>query len=353
MTRPFVIDGVCHPYNLAPDNLRGEFGKAFADIVWSFHPLVNPPHNSLPRQVWDRDWQPREFIDTMLVESDTDMVCVHALPIFDAFVDGFCAADKCAELKRRWPDRVIWYATADIFTGRQALDELRHQVTELGADGIKLFPAQYHHGRTRSWRMDDYTLAFPVFELARELGIRNVAVHKALPTGPVASDSMRVDDIERAAAAFPDLNFQIVHAGLMFVEETKVMLLNHPNVYATLENSFTNLLLNPVGFTSMLADFLSYGGPHKVIYSSGAINPHPRYLLEVFERFEMPEGFPVPLTEEVRAALLGGNLARLHGIDIDERRARIAGDEFDRERQERPREPWDTVRAAAAAEAAR
>jgi uncharacterized protein len=347
MTRPFVIDGVCHPYNFAPSNLRGEFGQAFADIVWSFHPLVNPPHNALPRHVWDRDWTPREFIETMLVESETDMVCVHALPIFDAFRDGFCAVDKCAELKRRWPDRVIWYATADLFQGERALEDLHHQVTELGAEGIKLFPAQYHRGRTRSWRMDDYTLAFPVFELARELGIRNVAVHKALPTGPVATDSMRVDDVGYAAAAFPDLQFQIVHAGLMFVEETKVLLLNHPNVYATLENSFTNLLLNPVGFTSMLADFLTYGGPDKVIYSSGAVNPHPRYLLEAFERFSMPDDFPVPLTAEVRAALLGENLARLHDIDIDERRAAIADDEFTRERTAREREPWDTVRAAA------
>ena len=37
--------------------------------------------------------------------------------------------------------------------------------------------------------------------------MRNIAVHKALPLEPISTDSMRVDDIGRAAARFPGLNF--------------------------------------------------------------------------------------------------------------------------------------------------
>lgn len=33
--------------------------------------------------------------------------------------------------------------------------------------------------------MDDPEVAFPVFERARQLGIKVIAVHKALPLGPV------------------------------------------------------------------------------------------------------------------------------------------------------------------------
>ncbi len=62
--------------------------------------------------------------------------------------------------------------------------------------------------------MEDRVLVYPVFELAMELGITNIAVHKALPLGPVATEAYRVDDVGYAASEFPDINFQIVHAGL-------------------------------------------------------------------------------------------------------------------------------------------
>ena len=42
MTRPFIIDGVCHPYNFAPENLNGRFGRIFNDVMNSYHPVVNP-----------------------------------------------------------------------------------------------------------------------------------------------------------------------------------------------------------------------------------------------------------------------------------------------------------------------
>ena len=176
-------------------------------------------------------------METMFLESDTDLVCVHSTPIYDAYHDGLVSIEKGADLKRRYPDRTVWYATADVLQGERALKSLEYQVTELGAVGIKLYPAQYYRGRTRYWRMDDYTVAFPVFELAQELGVKNVAVHKAQPIGPVATDALRVDDIGHAAGAFPDLNFQIVHAGFMFLDECKFLLLNYPNVYATLEST--------------------------------------------------------------------------------------------------------------------
>jgi hypothetical protein len=72
---------------------------------------------------------------------------------------------------------------------------------------------------------------------------------------------------------------------------------------------------------------------------------HPQYLLEDFARFDMPEDFQVPLTDEVRAKILAGNFARLHGIDIETQKAKISDDEFARKRNGNGlREPWSTVR---------
>lgn len=269
------------------------------------------------------------------------MLCVHSLPIYDAFHDGLVSIEKGAELKRRWPDRIIWYAAVDVLQGEKALDAMEYQVKELGADGIKLYPAQYYRGRTRGWRMDDYVLAFPVFEFAQELGVKNVAIHKALPLGPVDDNPYNVDDIGGAAQAFPDLNFQIVHGGLMFVERTQMLLANHPNVYATLEATTLVAVFDPPRFAHTMDAFLQVA-PDKVIYSSAGMVSHPSYVLEALDKYE---GNLVPVTDEMRNDIMGGTLARLHGIDVEERRKKIADDEFSREKREKGlREPYSTLR---------
>ena len=43
MAQPFVIDGVCHPYNFSEENLKSRFGRIFNDVLFAFHPLLNPP----------------------------------------------------------------------------------------------------------------------------------------------------------------------------------------------------------------------------------------------------------------------------------------------------------------------
>lgn len=345
MSRPFVIDGVCHPYNFAHENLNGRFGRIFNDVMHSFHPLVNPPGRALSREEWERDWQPQEFIETMLLESWTDMCAVHSTPIYDAYADGLVTNEKGAWLKERYPDRVIWYTCADLFDERDKVLRTLEENLERGADGVKLYPSRYVDGFTESWRMDSREIAFPVFELAQRYGVRNVAVHKALPIGPISSEGMLVDDISAAANCFPDMNFQIVHAGFMFVEETSMLLRNHPNIYATMEASMLFTILDPPHQAKLFGEFFAAGGFEKVIYASAAVNPHPQVVVDALTAFQMPEGSPFQLSADTRALIMGGNLARLHGIDLEARRSTLAQDSFERQRQTNGLlEPWTCVR---------
>ncbi|MDT8320723.1 MAG: amidohydrolase family protein [Xanthomonadales bacterium] len=342
----FILDGVCHPYNFSRGNLQGRFGELFNEALYSYFPVVNPPDIAFSRGQWEREWQSGEFIETMLLESPTDMVCVHSLPIYDAYADGLAAHDKCARLKRDFPDRVLWYGGINLCWPERAERDLVEHL-EAGCDGIKFYPARYENGRTHYWRMDDEQLAFPFFERILEAGVQNVAVHKALPLGPVSVDSMRVDDISTAANVFPELNFQIVHAGFMFIDETKFLIANHPNVYATLEASTLFCMLHPPILVRMLDEFLIYGGPEKIIYASAAVNPHPKIVLDSFAGFELPPESPIPLSDEVRALFLGGNLARLHGIDIAERKRELASDRFSATiRKQGYRRPWSAIHGA-------
>lgn len=346
MNKPFIIDGVCHPYNFEKANLNGRFGEIFNDVMFSFHPLVNPPDAALSREEWEHNWQPLEFLETMLLESKTDVCCVHSTPIYDAYHDGLVSNEKGAWLKENFPDRVIWYGCVDLFDDPDKVMQTLKQCHEQGADGIKLYPSRYADGFTESWRMDSRDTAFPIFEYARDHGIHNIAVHKALPIGPISSEGMLVDDISAAANCFPELNFQIVHAGFMFVDETVMLLRNHPNIYVTMEASMLFTILDPPHQAKLFAEFFSASGFERVIYASAAVNPHPQVVIEALLNFQMPEDSPFQLTDVARALVMGGNLARLHGIDTDQRKQLLSQDSFAQTRSQGLRTPWSSMRGA-------
>lgn len=346
MTRPFVIDGVAHAYNFDPKNWKHVGADGNPVVSHSWHKATVPKPYQLTAQEWLNDWKGLEFMETMLLESATDMICMHSVPLFDAFHDGLVSIDKGAALKRDYPDRIIWYGAIDVLKGPAALEDLQRQVEDLHIDGIKLYPTQ----GGRYWLMDDREAAFPVFERCERLGLKNVAVHKALPAVGEPIESMHVMDVGAAAAAFPNLNFQIVHAGMAFMDETKYLVMGHPNIYATLEGPMLFAIVNPTAFRAIMSDFLGMAGPGKLIYSSGAVNQHPKFVLDAFSRMEMDSDHPVQLTDEVRAQILGGTIARLHGIDVEARRRTLAGDRFSAELARTGfREPFSTYRSRLAA----
>ena len=48
-------------------------------------------------------------------------------------------------------------------------------------------------------------------------------------------DYYKIGDMETAITRFPEMNFQMVHAGFAFVEETAIYLRSYKNFYANLE----------------------------------------------------------------------------------------------------------------------
>jgi hypothetical protein len=132
----------------------------------------------------------------------------------------------------------------------------------------------------------------------------------------------------------------------MFIDETKMLLGNFPNIYATMEASLLLAMLNPEMMHRILEEFLLYGGPERIIFASAAVNPHPQVVLDGLAAYELPEGTPIPLNEDVRRLIMGGNLARLHGIDTAERARLLADDAISQQRaREGRRTPFSSVRA--------
>ena len=338
----FVIDGVAHAFDMSEANYAdARYAAPINELMAGLLASQGPGYDVNPAAS-EKDWAVDDTANILFRESKTDVAIFHPVPIY-FYKDGLCGFHKALEATKRWPDRFVGsYVTVDPLMD-DPLGEMERQFEQLDNPvGLKLYPISYHKSEVTPWRMDDPKLGFPMYEKAQELGLKCVAIHKSLPLGPAPSggDAFHPRDVEGAAAAFPDINFSIVHGGMSFTEETAWLIARFENIWINLETWNLVLTLRPTVFAEMFAGLLSIAGEgaiQKMFWASGAMNSHPRSGLEAFMDFQFTaeqmdrQGlfFPVPqLTHEHKRAILGGNLARLHGFDVDTLAANIAGDEF-------------------------
>ena len=239
-------------------------------------------------------------------------------------------------------------------------DDLDYQAEELRVDGWKC----YTGNPTSPWRMDDEAVAYPFFEKARKLGIRNISVHKGLPLpGPGPKGKPKYyywmpDDVLVAAKDFPDLNFIIYHSGMRHmvsslppgksgigedgnIEWTTELVKARKadpsltNVYAELGTVFAfSVVTHPEITGHLLGQLLDGFGPEHILWGTDCIWwGSPQWLIEAFRRFQIPEnlrdqfGYGM-LDAEIREKIFGLNGARVYGIDVQAQRAAFPTDQL-------------------------
>jgi uncharacterized protein len=353
----FVIEGVAHAYNLSPDNYSDVVSAStITELAYLIGGVGSPdPKYDVPRDVYISDWSIEDLAKLLFLETATDIAVVHNLPLY-CYTDGMVSLEKAAEAVTRYPNRFRAYAGIDPL--RDSLEDLDHQVELLNhPTGLKLYPTSWNGTTVTSWKMNDPKVIYPFYERAREHGIKVIAVHKAVPLGPIVTDdAFNPGDLESAAGAFPDLTFEIVHGGIAFAEETAWLLSRFSNIYINLELSNIILERRPRTFSKMLVQWLSVGGMpmlDRLLWGTGAMIAHPRATLDAFCGYEIPEdlledaGLFAPLTQitdEHKRNILANNYARIHGIDIAASKAAIADDEFSQARAKEPLPvPWSTL----------
>ena len=326
-----VFDGVAHVFNFEKKNALGPAGEMFINHLYAFHATLTPEGQTvLPAEEFLRQWTVDDIDEMVYRHSDTDMLVAMPLPLTDLFKDGLSPWEECAELASRRPDRTVFWGSVNPLEGRRALDLMERQVGEFGARAFKFYNVRYDYGRPFPWRMDDPQVAFPVFEKAQELGVNLIGVHKGVPLGPQPIEATQTWDMDGAAANFPDINFVIFHVGLPFIDETCWQLIRYPNLYASIAATINFVVRAPRQFAEVLGKLLFWAGEDKIVYGSEAPIWQPQWALEAFWNFELPqdlvEGYGYPqLTEQAKRKILGENLLRLHGMDVEATRARLRG----------------------------
>jgi predicted TIM-barrel fold metal-dependent hydrolase len=325
----FVFDCVAHPFNFSEDNTLGGAGKMFNNHLYAFHAALTPEGQTvLPADEFLKEWSVDEIDEMVYENSSTDMLCAMPLPLTDMFKDGLSPWEKCSELAQKRPDQTVMWGSVNPLEGRKALDLMEIQVKEHGARAFKFYNVRYDYGQHFPWRMDDPQIAFPVFEKAQELGVNLIGVHKGVPLGPQHIEHTQTWDMDGAAEAFPDLNFVIYHVGLPFLDEVCWQLIRFPNLYASLAATINFIVRAPRQFAEVLGKLLFWCGEDKIVYGSEAPLWQPQWALEAFSSFQIPqdlcEGYGYPqLTDQAKRKILGENLLKLHGMDVEETKARL------------------------------
>lgn len=328
----FVIDPVVHAFNLSEDNVASRYGAQLHAMSYGLHSNFSPPEATIEHPFYMTDMPMQTLLDTMFLESQTDIVAHHTLTLNSWFKDGFCARHKTEAGAKAHPDRCLAYLGVDPCEDESAFTEdLIAQHEELPhAVGLKLYPHQVDP--YRRWRADDDKV-LRLVEMAETRGLKSIAIHKALPNGSVPLESYKVDDLDIAADSFPNMAFEIIHSGMAFVEETAFALARFPNVYANLETTTALLWAAPGRFSEVLGQLMFWGGPEKIIYSTGCTVIHPQHVLALMWDFQFTEdtmrrvGVP-PISDEIKRLILAGNYARMVGLDIGEAKAAISGDDY-------------------------
>lgn len=355
-----VVDGVAHAYEWTPDNaadgLSAEDYHGVLDFFYRHTHLrteKNDPAWMLSFEEFTNKFTADTIAQIYIEETDVDLIVYHEVQIAGFFKNGTSPLQTGEELKRRYPDRVMLYAFADPFNGEAELELMEKKASTGLVDGFKFYPTNgvfdMETGRMNTMLYDDPEMAFPFLQKAQDLGIKHVGVHKAFPVAPGPLVKDRPDDICAAAEAFPELTFEIVHSGWAFLEDCALQLMLNPNVYANLELTANFAVRRPRECAEAIGTMLRVGDvSDRLIFATGIPNGHPQPVLEGFAAMEMPqdlvEGHDMPeITDELRTKMLGGNFLAMHGIDAEEKKAKIAGDEWEQQRNAARERGGETV----------
>jgi len=271
------------------------------------------------------------FLEDVFLGSETDIAFLNSFGMRAAFdgVDLF-PPREAAFIRSMAPSRIRVLGTVDPPDGASAIESLVYQCEMIKIDGLKLYPPGPD---VRGWVLDDEKNTYPLFEVLRRHGIRNVCVHKGLP-GIFLEEYCHTDDLARAAAAFPDLNFIAFHSSFPWEAELAghAKAAKAKNIYAELGTLARMMRSDPARYAVLIGNLLDGLGADHILWGTDTpvIGP-PYWQIDAFQTFTIPEqlgaqhGYP-QLTPEVKNQIFGENAALIFGIDIAAARQAIEGD---------------------------
>ncbi len=217
-----------------------------------------------------------------------------------------------AEVHRQFPETTVpVMAFNPAYEGAAIEESVERAVRELGAKALKLYPTYNHY------RPDDRELCWPFFDKAQELGVP-VIVHQSWTTTVDAPmEFQRPAQLDAVGREFRDLTVVMAHFGVPWIDEAMCLVAKHDNFYVDL--SFWTIVERPEIILMHLLRCPGYGCTYdRIMWGTDYPLTTPAESLRII-RETLPEaaermGLPM-LSDETIGLILGGNAARLYGLD--------------------------------------
>ncbi len=216
------------------------------------------------------------------------------------------------------------------------------------------------------FNLDDEELIYPFYEKALAAGINTLCIHKGLmpadyeESWPGVWKYQTPEDLRKAAADWPGLNFVIYHGCLrpfmdvagepfrQFQETGRIEWATDlgevaqesgvSNIYAEMGTSFaSSCVADPRFAAAVLGTWVRGLGSSNVVWGTDSvIHGSPQWQIEALRRLEIPEelqeqhGFAAlgPSNSSVKNEILGFNSARLYNLDLRAEQEKLSKDTF-------------------------
>ncbi|GAB3301698.1 amidohydrolase family protein [Parasphingorhabdus pacifica] len=311
----FIVDAHVALWDARPENQRNIHGKQFIDCFYDYHRNLSPDSETWPYKEFLYQGSERLMRD-LFDDGYVDHAIFQPALLGEFYERGFGQTEQSFALASAHPDKLTYNHCWDPRFGEAGLDQLRADAERFRLKGCKLYTAEWH-GESRGWKLDD-PWSYRYLEMARELGIRNIHIHKGPTIRPLDLDAFNVADVDKVATDFPDMNFVIEHCGLPRLEDFCWIATQEPNVHAGLAVAIPFMHTRPRYFAEIIGELLYWLDEDRIQFSSDYALWTPRWLVERFVDFQIPEDMTeyAPLTTAQKKKILGLNAAAMYDIPV-------------------------------------
>jgi uncharacterized protein len=314
----FVIDSHVHWWDGSPANQLNRHGAEFINCFHDYQKGLSPEEYHWTAEQFGK-YTPEKMYNDLFVDGYDDIGICQPTYLTDFYRNGFNTTEQNAVVKEMYPNRYILNGAFDPRDEEKGLDYLESLVEKYKIKGVKLYTAEWR-GASKGYKLSE-PWAQRYLERCQKLGVVNIHVHKGPTILPLNRDAFDVADIDDAATSFPELNFIVDHVGLPRLDDFCWIATQEPNVYGGLAVAMPFVNARPRYFGHIMAELLFWIGEDRLLYGSDYAIWQPKWIIEKFMAFQIPDDLQKEtgksLSLEAKRKILGGNAAKLYGIDID------------------------------------
>lgn len=313
----YIVDSHVHLWDGRKSNQKNIHGQQFIDCFFDYHSNLSPDSEK-----WGYEeylyYGGERLMKDLFADGYVDHAIFQSTMLMEFYEEGFSRSAESWDLVQKHPDKLTYNHSFDPRNGEAGLKQLEADAERFNLRGVKLYTAEWN-GDSRGYKLSDPS-ARTYLEKCLELGITNIHVHKGPTLKPLDKDAFNVDDVDAVASDYLDLNFVVEHCGLPRLEDFCWIATQESNVYAGLSVVMPFIHTRPRYFAEVIGELLYWVGEDKMFFSSDYALWTPKWLIEKFVDFQIPEDLSdyAPITTDQRKKILGLNAAALYDLDVPE-----------------------------------